>query len=76
MTLIFDLPVSTGLTRAGQRSSPDRFEQEDFTFFERVREAYLERARATPQRYAIIDAAPDLPVVQRQIADILDTLLE
>lgn len=76
MTLIFDLPVATGLARAGQRSSPDRFEQEDIAFFERVREAYLQRARATPQRYTIIDAAPALPVVQHQIASILDNLLE
>lgn len=75
-TLIFDLPVATGLARAGQRSSPDRFEQENLTFFERVREAYLQRAASAPQRYAIIDAAPDLPTVQAQIAAILDTLLE
>lgn len=75
-TLIFDLPVATGLARAGQRSSPDRFEQEDHSFFERVRDAYLQRAKAAPQRYAIIDAAPDLPSVQRQIAAILDALLD
>ena len=75
-TLIFDLPVATGLTRAGQRSSPDRFEQEDLTFFDRVRAAYLQRAKAAPQRYAIIDAAPALPDVQAQIAAILDSLLE
>jgi dTMP kinase len=75
-TLIFDLPVAAGLARAGQRSSPDRFEQEDLTFFERVREAYLQRANAAPQRYAIIDAAPDLHSVQQQIAAVLDTLLE
>ena len=31
MTLIFDLPVQTGLERAGNRSSPDRFEQEDLS---------------------------------------------
>ena len=74
-TLIFDLPVTTGLARAGQRSSPDRFEQEDLSFFERVRDAYLQRAQAAPTRYAIIDAAPDLKTVQRQIATILDSLL-
>lgn len=75
-TLIFDLPVATGMARAGQRSSPDRFEQEDLTFFERVRDAYLARVRSAPERYAIIDAAPELQTVQRQIAAILDTLLE
>ncbi len=75
-TLIFDLPVATGLARAGQRSSPDRFEQENLTFFERVRKAYLQRAELAPQRYAIIDATPELAAVQTQIAAILDSLLE
>lgn len=75
-TLIFDLPVATGMARAGQRSSPDRFEQENHIFFERVREAYLQRADTAPQRYAIIDAAPNLQTVQDQIASILDTLVK
>lgn len=75
-TLVFDLPVATGLARAGQRSSPDRFEQEDLTFFERVRAAYLQRAQAAPQRYSIIDAAQDLSGVQQQIATILNSLLD
>jgi dTMP kinase len=74
-TLIFDLPVATGLARAGQRSTPDRFEQENLAFFERVRAAYLERAKTAPQRYSIIDAAPDWHLVQAQIATILDRLL-
>jgi len=75
MTLIFDLPVEVGLARAGQRSTPDRFEQENHRFFERVRAAYLQRAEAAPQRYTIIDASPELPVVQAQIAAVLDGLL-
>lgn len=74
-TLIFDLPVATGMARAGQRSSPDRFEQEDHSFFEQVREAYLRRAHAQPQRYAILDANQTLEAVQGQIAHILDSLL-
>ena len=75
-TLIFDLPVATGLARAGERSTPDRFEQENLAFFERVRAAYLQRAEAAPQRYTIIDAAPDLQTVQHQIAATLDILLK
>lgn len=76
LTLIFDLPVTTGLARAGERSSPDRFESENHAFFERVRASYLQRADATPSRYRVIDAALDLPSVQGQIAAILDNLLE
>ena len=75
-TLIFDLPVATGLARAGERSTPDRFEQENLVFFERVRAAYLQRAEAAPQRYTIIDAAPDLQTVQHQITATLDILLK
>lgn len=76
MTLIFDLPIEVGLARAGQRSTPDRFEQESLQFFERVRQAYLQRAEAAQERYAIIDATPDLTSVQTQIAAALDKLLE
>lgn len=75
-TLVFDLPVATGMARAGQRSHPDRFEQEAHSFFERVREAYLQRAQREPQRYAIVDASRPLDAVQAQIASILDSLLD
>ena len=37
VTLLFDIPTAQGLQRAGRRSTPDRFEQEDQDFFERVR---------------------------------------
>ena len=47
LTLIFDLPVAIGLSRAAARGRLDRFEQEGLGFFEAVRNAYLQkRARA------------------------------
>jgi len=76
MTLIFDLPVQTGLERAGNRSSPDRFEQEDLAFFERVRATYLQRAAQHPARYAVIDANQALVQVQQQITAVLGKLLD
>lgn len=75
LTLLLDLPVERGLARAGERSSPDRFEQEQAAFFERVRRAYLERARQEPQRFRIIDASPPLPEVQAQIRQVLEAYL-
>ena len=75
LTLILDLPVEMGLERAGKRSQPDRFEQEDLAFFNRVRQTYLQRAQAQPQRYAVIDASPQLEEVQRQIVDALTRIL-
>ncbi|OQX43753.1 MAG: dTMP kinase, partial [Candidatus Sedimenticola endophacoides] len=67
LTLLLDLPVEIGLSRAGVRSEPDRFEREQAAFFQRVREAYLRIAEAHPARVTVIDAAPGLERVQAQI---------
>lgn len=67
LTLLLDVPVAVGLERAGKRSAPDRFEKEKHEFFERVRDMYLQRARAEADRYRIIDASQPLDVVQSQI---------
>ena len=75
ITILFDLPVALGIQRAGQRGELDRFEQEDVSFFEAVRAGYLERARAYPQRFRIIDASPELTAVQRQLDAVIEELL-
>jgi len=75
-TLLLDMPVAAGLQRAGARSEPDRFEQEQHAFFERVRETYLARANAEPGRIHVIDASPALDVVQTHIADLLQQMLD
>jgi dTMP kinase len=76
LTLLLDLPVATGLTRAGERSAPDRFEAEALDFFEKVRQGYLEIAAAEPHRVKVIDASPALDRVQAQIADVILDYLE
>ncbi|MGH1461741.1 MAG: dTMP kinase [Neptuniibacter sp.] len=76
LTLLLDLPVEVGLQRASARSTPDRFEQEKLVFFEKVRAAYLDRATAEPDRFAVIDASQDIPSVQGQIATALKKFLE
>ncbi len=76
LTLLLDLPVNQGLERAGRRSQPDRFEAEEQAFFERVRRAYLERARAEPERIRIIDAGQELAAVQSQLRSELDAFLQ
>jgi dTMP kinase len=67
LTLLLDLPVEQGLKRAGERSQADRFEQESMEFFERVRNAYLQRARVSPERFAVIDASGSRTEVWAQI---------
>ena len=67
LTLLLDLPVEVGLSRAGERGDLDRFEREQQAFFQRVRQAYRDRAAAEPQRYRVIDASVAIARVQAQI---------
>jgi len=67
LTLLLDLPVADGLKRATGRGAPDRIEMENVEFFERIRDAYRQRAQAEPQRFRIIDAARTLDGVLAQV---------
>ena len=75
LTLLLDVPVEVGLARAGNRSAPDRFEQEKVDFFERVRLAYLDMAASHDGRYRVIDAGRSLARVQEQLAEVLREFL-
>ncbi|HPB91746.1 MAG TPA: dTMP kinase, partial [Rugosibacter sp.] len=69
LTFIFDVPVSTAQARLAQVThQPDRFEQEQTEFFERVRAAYHRIAQENPQRVVLIDAT--------QTPDKINKLLE
>jgi dTMP kinase len=71
LTLLLDVPVEVGLARASHRGAPDRFESEQRAFFERVRSAYLERARREPARFRVIDASEPLDRVSAVLRDVL-----
>jgi dTMP kinase len=75
-TLLLDLPVSLGLSRARNRSgnSADRFEAEREDFFERVRQKYLQIARSESHRVRLIDATQTLPEVTEQVTRVLEEL--
>lgn len=70
LTLLFDAPVATGLSRAKKRSAADRFESETIAFFEQVRSTYLDIARAEPERVCVIDASQSLAQVQADISEL------
>ena len=67
LTLLLDAPLDISAARASARNTAagtsDRFEQERRDFFERVRRAYLDRARTEPERFAVIDATQSLEAV-------------
>lgn len=75
LTLILDIEVELGLSRARQRSEPDRFEGEDARFFQQVRAVYADLVTRAPERYAVVDAGQPLPAVQADIAQALEKLL-
>lgn len=74
MTLLFDVPVVVSCQRLAGARDPDRFEQENADFFERIRTAYLERARQFPQRFRIIDASRTIPEIQETLRELLHGL--
>jgi len=76
LTLLLDLPVEQGMQRAAARSQADRFETESIDFFEKVRKAYLARADAAPDRFAVVDASLDVETVWAQIESVLGARLE
>ena len=69
--LILDLAPKRGLARAaarrGKKKKADRFERESETFHEALRQAFLDIARAEPQRCAIIDADRAAQAVEQAI---------
>lgn len=71
LTILLDLSVEIAMTRVTNRGELDRFEQEKIEFFQNVRQGYLARAKAEPERFAVIDASQSLEAVQSDIAVVL-----
>jgi dTMP kinase len=72
LTLWLDLPEEVAAQRRAAVRLADRFEQQDLTFFARVRDAYAARQHAAPGRVMRIDAALDRAAVWRQIEAALE----
>jgi len=72
LTLLFDVPPEVAGARLDAARTPDKFERERSAFFIRVREAYLQRAAAFPERFYIIDSTRSIPEIQAQLQDVLE----
>lgn len=75
LVLLLDLDPMIGRARAARRGAADRFEEEALRFAQDVRAAYLARAKAHPERYAIIDASADAATVGASIRAQLEARL-
>jgi len=74
LTLLFDIPVEVARQRLANNISLDRFEQEQGSFFEKVRQAYLARSQKTPDRFAVIHAEKTRDEVQKSLEKIIASI--
>jgi len=63
LTLLYDLPVETGLARRHAAGEVNRLDAAGVDFHQRVRAGYLELAAADPARWAVLDATQSLAAV-------------
>lgn len=75
LTLLFDISVVAGFERIAERGK-DRIEQEDISFFERVRATYLHRAELDQSRIKIINASLPVDSVAKHVQSYLVPLIE
>jgi dTMP kinase len=83
LTLLFDVPVTTGLERIKDRVSPtgkasleDRFEREKAEFHRRIREGYLSLLRDEPDRIRLIDGSREVDEVAKEVCRLVAELIE
>ncbi len=57
VTLVIDIAAEEGLKRIRLRANdlPDRMEEENIAFYQKVRNGYLMLAKAMPERFIIVD---------------------
>ena len=71
LTLLFDVPVEISMKRLTTAREPDKFEREDAQFFEKLRQAYLTRAKENPARFRVIDANQALDKVKVLVEEVI-----
>jgi dTMP kinase len=72
MTVLFDLPVEDGLRRKRHDDEITRFESHvDVAFHRRVRNGFLELAKAEPERFLVVDGLDTPDQIEARILDAL-----
>jgi dTMP kinase len=70
LTFLFDLPSATAEARRSAARDPDKFEQLNTDFFEKVRQEYLRRAHDDAARFRIIDASQSKEAIWKKLQEI------
>lgn len=76
LTLLFDLPVETGLARRRRHEAEqNRLDRETRQFHNRVRKGFLDLAAHEPRRIKLVDAAVDPDRIAADVAAIVNKFL-
>jgi dTMP kinase len=68
LTLLLDVEPKVGLQRQADAGGNNRFEMEDISFHDKVRQAYLDLAKSdTKNRWEVIDAGKSLDAVSEAV---------
>ena len=77
LTIFLDLSITEGIKRVKKRGEVDRFEEEEVSFFKKIRQFYLETAKKNSKRFFVIDASQSMDEVFNIAKDkIINTLNE
>ncbi len=77
LTIILDIPVEIGMSRINSSTDkPDRYEQMDTDFHQRLRLGFLEIAKNNPERCVVVDAVSDIHTVNLQISNCVSERLK
>ena len=74
-TILFDVPVEVSMARLAGAREPDKFEREGAIFFEKLRNAYLARAKENPLRFHVINANQTLEIVKLEVNKIVEQFI-
>ena len=76
LTILLDLDAAAAAERRNKTGeAPDRLEREKIEFFEAVRQAFLDMAKAEPNRWLVVDARQSVDEMQTQIRARVSQLL-
>ncbi len=84
LTVLFDLGIDESTNRMTRRSTGksshksgrDRLDIEDADFHGRVRDAYLQIARAEPERVKLVDSSGPVELTHQRVKDIVVSFLK
>ena len=75
LTFLFDLSVEVSIERLNKSRELDKFEREGKGFHENIRQKYLLLAKASPERFCILNSEESIEEIQNQIKLKLDKVV-